>query len=91
MYIFNFSSEKNKALKSERGKGFEDAIGAIKDRRIIDIIKHPNQEKYKGQNMYILEIDNYAYVVPYIKDDDKKEIFLKTMFASRKMTAKYLR
>ena len=38
--------------------------------------------------MYIVSIDNYAYVVPFIEDEKKK--FLKTIFPSRRMTQKYI-
>ena len=36
----------------------------------------------------IIAIDQYAYVVPYVEDEEK--IFLKTMYASHKETKKYL-
>jgi hypothetical protein len=42
----------------------------------------------KGQRILVLEIDAYAYVVPYAMDGDI--LFLKTMFPSLKHTAKYL-
>lgn len=38
--------------------------------------------------MFVLEFSGYAYVVPYVRDGNM--IFLKTMFPSRKHTAKYL-
>jgi len=37
--------------------------------------------------MYILEIDNYAIVVPSVENEN--EIFLKTAFPSRKYTKRY--
>jgi len=37
--------------------------------------------------MYILKIDNYAIIVPYVENDN--EIFLKTAFPSRKYTKRY--
>lgn len=38
--------------------------------------------------MYVMAIDNYAYIVPFVDNDD--EIFLKTIFPSRKYTKIYL-
>jgi len=35
----------------------------------------------------VIGIDNYAYLVPYIENED--EIFLKTIIPSRKATEKY--
>ena len=42
---------------------------------------------YKGQRMYVVAIDNYAYIVPFV--DDENERFLKTIFPSRKYTKIY--
>ncbi len=40
------------------------------------------------KNLYVLEINNYAYLVPFV--ETKNEIFLKTIIPSRKYTKKYL-
>ena len=55
----------------------------------MDVVEHPNRRKYPGQKMVIVEIDDYAYLVPYVENDE--EIFLKTMIPSRKATDMYLR
>jgi hypothetical protein len=68
------------------GVGFEECVAAIEDNRILDIVENEN---YPGQKMYVLDINSYAYVVPFVESDD--EIFLKTMFPSRKFTKRYLR
>jgi hypothetical protein len=56
---------------------------------ILDIIEHPNQDKYTGQKIAIVKIEEYAYLVPYVQAGD--EIFLKTVIPSRKATNKYVR
>lgn len=61
---------------------------AFSQDKMLDDIDHPNQEKYAHQSVFIVEINNYAYVVPYIENND--EVFLKTIIPSRKMTKKYL-
>jgi hypothetical protein len=68
------------------GVGFEECVAAIEDNRILDIVENEN---YPGQKMYVLEINGYAYVVPFVESD--YEIFLKTVFPSRKFAKKYLR
>ncbi len=55
---------------------------------ILDIVAHPNQNKYPNQSMFILEIDGYCYLVPFVEDEN--EVFLKTIIPSRKATKKYL-
>ncbi|GAB4544588.1 MAG: hypothetical protein Kow0063_38330 [Anaerolineae bacterium] len=60
----------------------------IEKKRILDIVEHPNQEKYKGQRIFIVNVNHYAYLVPFVESE--KEIFLKTIIPSRKATKKYL-
>jgi len=55
---------------------------------LIDDVKHPNDTEYPNQRVYIINIDDYAYLVPYVESDD--EIFLKTIIPSRKATRKHL-
>jgi hypothetical protein len=55
--------------------------------KILDIIKHPNSKKYPDQKIFIIDIDDYCYLIPFVENND--EIFLKTIFPSRKYTKKY--
>lgn len=87
---FYYSQEKNTYLQNIRGICFKDVELAIEDEgRVLDIIDHPNKAKYPDQKMYVLNINNYAYVVPFVKHSENK-IFLKTIFPSRKLTKQYL-
>jgi len=86
--IIDWDDEKNRQLKRERGVGFEDVLIAISEGRILDILEHPNKEKYGEQKLLIVEIGGYAYVVPFVKSEGV--IRLITIFPSRKMTKKYL-
>jgi hypothetical protein len=61
----------------------------IEKKHILDIVEHPNQEKYKGQKILVVNVENYAYLVPFVESE--QEIFLKTVIPSRKATKKYLR
>lgn len=75
MKYLNWNSEKNEILKRERGISFEEVAYLIESGQIIGIEESP---RYPNQRMYVLEIDNYAIIVPYVVSDD--EIFLKQLF-----------
>lgn len=89
MKYIDWDELKNTKLKAEREVCFEDVLTAIDEGRILSNEEHSNQKRYSGQKMFIVEINNYAYLVPYTEDDEKK--FLKTIIPSRKATKKYLR
>ena len=86
MKYFDWSNEKNEKLKEERDISFEDILIAIEAGDILDIVE--NKEKYPNQKIFIVEIDNYAFLVPFCEDSEK--IFLKTIIPSRKATKQYL-
>ena len=88
MRHFVWNSEENSQLIRERGISFERVIFHIERDEILDIVKHPNPSKYPNQRMFILDIGNYAYLVPFVETET--EIFLKTIIPSRKATRKYL-
>ena len=84
---FRWDSEKNKLLKSERNVCFEDIVTLIHEDKVLDIIVHPNREKYPHQKIYIVRLHGYVHMVPFVKDGD--EIWLKTIVPSRKMNRYY--
>jgi len=88
MNYFAWNHEKNAQLIKEREISFERVIYHIEREGLLDIIKHPNSAKYPNQRIFIVNIDNYAYLVPFVEND--KEIFLKTIIPSRKATRKYI-
>ncbi len=87
---FNWNSEKNKRLKQERNISFEDIVIAISENRIVTVLEHPNKKKYPEQMLYLIEFNNYIYVVPFVLSEQEDEIFFKTIFPSRAFTKKYL-
>ena len=89
MNIFRWDNEKNELLKSTRGVCFEQVVLLMEKGEVLDTIEHPNQERYPGQKIAVVIIDAYAYLVPYVEDNE--EIFLKTIIPSRKATNKYVR
>lgn len=53
----------------------------------LAVLEHPNQEKYPGQKISMLQVDEYVYAVPFIETE--LEIFLKPIIPSRKATRQY--
>lgn len=88
MKTFDWNNEKNLKLKEERGISFEEVLYYIESGFVLDDLNNPNSEKYPNQSLLIVDIDNYAYLIPYIEDNDT--VFLKTIIPSRKATKKYL-
>ncbi|WP_158970351.1 BrnT family toxin [Paraglaciecola sp. L3A3] len=88
MKIFDWNPDKNKLLIEERGISFEDVIYYLQNNCLLDDLKHSNQKKYPNQRIFVINIENYAYLVPYIETDI--EIFLKTVIPSRKATKLYI-
>ena len=88
MKLFNWNSEKNELLKDKRAICFEDIVFYIDKGFLVDDVTHPNQGKYPGQRMLVVNIEEYIYLVPYVESKD--ELFMKTIIPSRKATKKYL-
>lgn len=84
MKYLNWSQEKNELLKAEREISFEEIALLIEAGNILGIEENPG---HPNQKIYILEIENYAYIVPFVESEN--EIFLKTAFPSRKYTRRF--
>jgi len=89
MERFEWSDAKNLQLKLERGISFEEIVFVIEHRGLMDVIPHPSPDKYPNQSVYVISINNYIYLVPFVKDDTGAR-FLKTLIPSRKATKRYL-
>ena len=62
--VFDWNNEKNTTLRAERGISFERVVIAIEEDHLLDILEHPNKEKYANQFLLIVEIDDYVYDTP---------------------------
>ena len=51
-----------------------------------DILKHPARP---NQWIFVVDIDEYAWVVPFVLDDGGMSMFLKTAFPSRRFHKRY--
>lgn len=89
MKLFEWDDEKNEKLKADRGISFEEVVFYITNGFALDVVPHPNPTRYPGQKMFVVNIDDYAYLIPFLEDDEV--IYLKTIIPSRKATKKYLK
>jgi hypothetical protein len=87
MKYFDWNALKSTKLQVDRGICFEDIVAAIDGDKLLDTILHPNQQRYPGQQIFIVEVEEYVFLVPFVEDEEK--IFLKTIYPSRKFTMKY--
>jgi uncharacterized DUF497 family protein len=85
---FNWNDEKNEQLRAERGITFEEILFHVEHGDLLDVLEHPNPERYPGQRVLVVGVNDYAYLVPYVEDD--RELFLKTIIPSRKATKQYM-
>ncbi len=89
MSEFDWSNEKGEMLERTRGVSFEDVVVCIQNGEVLDVIRHPNRDRYPGQNIIALNVDGYVWLIPYVKQKGVR--FLKTIIPSRKATREYLR
>lgn len=87
---FYWNDEKNAFLQQERGISFERIVVAIEEGHLLDVLQHPNIEKYGNQIILVVEIEGYAFCVPCIPQENG-DYFFKTAFPSRKYTKQYTR
>lgn len=88
MKPFRWNHDKNETLKIERNISFEEIVLAIEAGGLLDELRHPNAGRYPGQLVFVVALDDYAYLVPYVEETDY--YFLKTIIPSRKATRNYL-
>lgn len=86
---FNWNDEKNELLKQTRGISFEEIVIAIEEGHVVDVVRHQNRDRYPHQQIYLVACRDYIYAVPFVRDVEKREIFLKTIYPSRKYTKQY--
>ncbi len=87
MKLVSWDPEKNALLKAQRGISFEDVVFHIMAGDILDTIDHPNQKRYPDQQIHMIAIEEYVYLVPFIESEE--DVFLKTIIPSRKATKAY--
>jgi hypothetical protein len=82
MADIKWSLVKSARLKKVRGVSFEEILQA----KLVAVKRHPGREQ---QRIMLFEHKGYIWVVPYVMDGG--DIFLKTLYPSRKHTKLYKR
>jgi len=77
-----WSPEKNAQLMADRQLCFEDVVVAIASGGLLDVLAHPNPQRYPDQRILVVRLKGYAHLVPYVETED--QLFLKTIIPSRK-------
>ena len=88
MHHYQWSVEKNVQLKAERGFSFEQVVMHIEGGDLMDVYEHPNQGRYPGQQILVVRVGSYVYLVPFLESVEGRS--LKTIIPSRKATRQYL-
>lgn len=73
---------KSERLKRARGASFEELVHS----KLIAVKRHPSRLQ---QDIMLFEYKGYIWVVPYVMSGH--EVFLKTLYPSRKYTKRYKR
>ena len=68
---FAWDDAKNANLRKERGIGFEDVVFHIERGDRLDVLEHPNTERYAGQRIFVVrrDEDEYVYPVPFVASE----------------------
>lgn len=88
MKYYDWNVGKNEELRIERDITFEEVVFSLMHDGLLDTIAHPNKKKYPNQKVFIVNVEDYTYLVPFVETEEY--IFLKTIIPSHKMTKKYL-
>ena len=79
---FDWDDAKNAKLRAERGIGFEDVVFHIERGDLLDILEHPDPDRYAGQRIFVVQREDYVYLVPFVEEE--YTVFLKTIIPSRR-------
>ena len=92
MIRYQWNTEKNEWLKRERGISFEQIVLHIGQGDLLAVEDHPHPhphpETYPEQQLLIVRIADYAYLVPFEQEGDTRRLM--TVIPSRKATRDYL-
>ena len=63
-------------------------MAAIEAGDLLDVLDHPSPERYPGQRILEVRLNDDVHLVPYVQASEA--LFLKTIIPSRKATRRYL-
>ena len=67
--VLRLDDAKNAKLRKERGIGFEDVVFHMERGDLLDILEHPNPDRYAGQRIFVVRRDDYVFLVPFVEDE----------------------
>ena len=82
------AKRRTSGLKRTRGLSFGEVVSHIRQGDLLAADDHPNQARYPGQIMIVVNIKDYAHLVPAVRANSG--YFLKTVIPNRKATRQYL-
>jgi len=85
---FRWDAVKSEQLRERHALGFEQVVVAIESGDLLATMLHPNPARYPRQRIMVVRIDDYAFLIPFVEDDN--HIFLKTIIPSRKATRDFI-
>ena len=87
MKTYRWNEIKNEHLKRSRGISFEDIVLALEAGGLLEIVNHPNPQRYPKQKVFVIALAEYVYLVPHMEESEY--VFLKTIIPSRKAMRDY--
>ena len=88
MKEFDWDTNKNLMLMEHREISFDEIVEAISTGNLLVDVPH-HRGGFEHQRIFIVRVRSYAYVVPYVTQEDGTR-FLKTIYPSRRATKKYI-
>ncbi len=73
-HIFDWTTDRDQQPREVRGVSFERVVSAIEQGGLLDVVQHPNQDRYAGQLIYILEVDGYAFRGRFVLSAMRKSV-----------------
>ncbi len=67
MITYQWDDDRNAILKRTRGVSFEQAVMHIEGGDVLDVMAHPNQAQYPNQQVLVVNLNGYAYAVPFVE------------------------
>src|SRR4026208_273047 len=68
---FAWDDAKNAKLKADRGVGFEDVVFHIERGDLLDILEHPNPDRYAGQRIFVVRREDYVYLMRFVREEHR--------------------
>ena len=56
----------------------------------MTVLQHPNRTRHPNQELYLVNHNNYIYVVPVDMESSSETALMRTIYPSRKYTREYL-